>query len=200
MGRDLTTNLKKSTNIAIVANFKLGLESLCASVSLSEIIAKFIGVEGHYALSIYYLDVYPAGCEELTKKVKIYNKIGEKTLYIKFPVKSVEKVTYRLIENDTYFELGLVDFKGKKPVNKTLSIWEDRERIEMLVGVGFENEAELEKLVPYSKKIINKFLFNKSNLRGDNLVSGVMELFLREGVTPTNIAGLASSIYYSSVA
>ncbi len=198
MGGDFTLSLKKSTNIAIIANPKLGLESLCASIALSEIINKFLETEKDYVVSVYYLSDLPKEADELSQKIKIYSKIGEKTLYVTFPAETVDKVTYAIKETSKEFELGLIGFKGKKPVKDLLKIVEEEEKFEMVVGVGFSDEKELEDSVPYSKKIENKFIFNKTNLIGDTLVDGVMALFLKEKVKPTKLSGLAFAIYYSS--
>lgn len=199
MGGDFTNNLKKSTNIAIIANDKLGLESLCASIALSEIINKFLETETDFVVSIYFLSDLPKEFESIKDKIKVFNKIGEKTLYLKFSAETVEKVIYNIIDNTKEFELGLVGFKGKKPAKESLSIREEEEKFEMVVGVGFENTEEFEKNVPYVRKIENKFVFNKTNLIGETLVDGVMDLFLKEKVKPTKIASLAFATYYSTL-
>lgn len=197
MGGDFTTNLKKSSNIAVIANTEYGAESLCASVALSEMIYKFLEKESDYLVSIYYLDTLPIGINNLAKKIKIYNKIGEKTLYVSFKANGVEKITYNLVEETNNFEIGLVGYTGKKNVKDILNTRVEEENIEMVVGVGFDSEEDLEKKVKYTKKISKKFVFNKKNLNGDTLVDGALDLFLREKVKPSKLASLAFSTYYS---
>ena len=96
--------------------------------------------------------------------------------------------------------MGLVGFKGKKPVKDLFKILEEEEHYEMVVGVGFIDNKEFIEAVPFIKKIENQFLFNRTNLIGYTLGDGVMDLFLKEKIKLTKLASLAFVTYYSNMA
>ena len=189
--KNFAGELEKSKNVGVVANADFALDALCAAVGLSELIKVFLESLEDYVVSVYYLENLPHGADIITDKVKIFNKIGEKTLYIRFPSKGVEKVQYDLDETKKRFQLSLVGFKGSIKNKKAVEMKEEREHFDMLVGVGFKDEEEFFKKVPYAKKADKTFVFNKENLEGISLTEGVIDLFFKEKVKPSHNASLA---------
>lgn len=197
-GADFNSNLKNSKNIAIIANGNKGLESFCAGVALLELVNTFLSKTDGFSVSLFYLSSLPIGSEVLSKKVKVKTKIGEKTVYIKFPIESVSKVTYDWDDSEKEFTVGLVGVKGKTVKKDKVHFIEQREKFDMCIGVGFTNEENFVKQIPYVKKSKHLFVFNNKNLEGANLVDGVIQLYFSENVKPNDVASLAFFTFLSS--
>jgi len=188
---DFSNNLKNSKNIAIVCDTTKGLDSLCAAIGLRELITAFLKEEENFSAEVYFLSPLPEGSEEFTQNITIFDKIGEITLYIKFPSENVEKVTYDFDNKKKEFNLGLTGFKKVKGYKEKIEFKEERENFNYVVGIGFEDKKEFETIVPYVKTIKNQFIFNHKNLKGDSLVEGVVDIYFTEKVKPTKLASLA---------
>lgn len=197
-GADFNSNLKESKNIAVVVNTEKGLEGFCAAVALTELINTFLSKSQGFNVSTYYLSSFPLGSENLVKRLKVKSKIGEKTVYIKFPIESVSKVTYDYDDSEKEFKIGLVGVKGKTVEKEKVNFKEQREKFDMCIGVGFASEDKFANQVPYVKKSKHAFVFNKKNLGGTNLVDGVIQLYFSENVKPNRNASLAFFTFLSS--
>ncbi|PIR43245.1 hypothetical protein COV24_03795 [candidate division WWE3 bacterium CG10_big_fil_rev_8_21_14_0_10_32_10] len=192
--KNFTKDLQESKNIAIIADSTKRLDSLCASIGLSELIKTFLGKKSSYVVSVYFLGALPLGFDVIKKQVKVFNKIGEKTLYIRFPADNVEKVQYDFDEIKKEFNLGLVGYTYSDKCNVTFD--EIFEKFDMAVGVGFKDNKDFVNKVPYIKKI-PQFIFNKNNLDGSSLVEGVIDLFFKENVKPSKKASLSFFTFLS---
>lgn len=197
MGRDFGNKLKSSKNIAIIADTKKGLEALCSSIALKEIVDIFLKNEEGFVVTLYYLSSLPKEVGELQNRVKINTTIGEQTLYVRFKSKGIKKVLYDYNEKKQQFELGVVGFKGEAN-SKSVSYNLEKERVDMALGVGFLSESDFKVKVPYIKTCENIFVFNKTVLNSKTLINGIMELYTKEGIDFTNLASLSFFTYFKN--
>lgn len=188
---DFSANLKKSKNIAIICDITKGLDSLCSAIGLRELILAFLKAEDQFSAEVYYLAPIPQEALELADSLTIFNKIGERTLYIKFPSQNVEKVTYDFDVKKKEFNLGLTGFKKVKGYKDKIEFKEEQEKFDFAVGIGFEDKKDFENIVPFVKTIKNQFIFNKKNLKGSSLVEGIIDVYFTEKVKPSKLASLA---------
>lgn len=190
--------LKSSRNIAIIADVTSSADSLCASIALMEIVREFLASSENFIISVYYLGDIPQVCEKLLADTKIYQKIGVRTLNIMLPIKEVDKILYNFEKESTEFKFSLVGFKGKAAgVIKNTKYKIESEKIDFIIGVGFKSESHLEKQVPYAKKIPNKHIFNKENMKSKSLCDGIFDIFCKEGIRPSQVASKAFFTYFS---
>lgn len=189
--KNFSKDLKDSSNIAVIANTPNGLDALCASIGIRELIYSFLKDKDDFSVEVYYLDNLPHGSEVFEKDIKIYNKIGEKTLKINFPTEKTEKIQYNFDEKSKKFEIQLVGFKGSLEDNKSqVDFKVDTETFDLVVGVGFKSDSSLFEAVPYVKDV-PAFIFNRKNMQGDTLCNGVIDLYFKEKVVPSKLASLA---------
>jgi len=188
---DFSKNLKNSKNIAIICDTTRGLDSLCAAIGLRELITAFLKEEENFSAEVYYLAPLPSDSLDFTQGLTIFDKIGERTLYISFPSDNVEKVTYDFDAKRKEFNLGLTGFKKVKSYKEKIVFKEEREHFDFAVGIGFGDKKEFETIIPYVKTVKNQFIFNDKNLKGGSLVEGIVDIYFTEKVKPTKLASLA---------
>ncbi len=194
----LQKTLKNSKNIAIVADTLCGEDSLCASISLMELIKEFlVSLEG-FVVSVYLIGEIPPKCEKLLEDTKVYQKIGVRTLNITLQVNSADKILYDFEKENKKFNFSLVGFKGsKKDIIKNTKYVVTKEKIDFVIGLGFKSESDLEAKIPYTKKIHDKHIFNTETMKSKSLCDGVFDMFCKEGIHPSSVASKAFFTYFS---
>ncbi|HHH14121.1 MAG TPA: hypothetical protein ENJ78_00245 [candidate division WWE3 bacterium] len=197
--RFVNKNNNDFLNIAIIANPSMGLDALCASIGLKELIKLSLkDKKQDISIDIYYLATLPFGAEILRDKAKVKNKLGEKSLEIEFPAESLEKVLYDYNQEKKSFKISLVGFKGKKPLKKEISFKEVKEEFDLMIGLGFKDIKEFERYHTEIKSTSKKEVFNKENLKSKSLTEGIMDLFYSEKIKPSKTASVAFFTYLSS--
>ncbi len=185
-------------NIAIIANPLNGLDSLCASIALKELIKSAIPKNRNISVDIYYLDNLPFGSEILKDTSKIKNNLGEKSLEITFPTTNTSKVTYNYEQKAKVFKINLIGFEGKIPLKKDIKFKEVKETFDLIIGMGFKDIKNFEEYHKEIETAKRKEIFNIKNLNSKSLTEGIMDLFYKEKIKPNKTASLAFFTYLSS--
>jgi len=189
--RDFSEKLKKSLNIAIIANPKNELDSLCASIAFKQIVDVFLDLNQEYRTSIYYLnDKLPTEHTVFNEKIKIFSKIGQKTTRISINTGNVEKVMHSF--KNSAVDLVITN-NSVKIDTKSISIVEENEKIDFVIALGYGKKEELIKDVDYVKDVEDIFCFDKKIAfkKAKSLTEGVMTMFFDEKVKPNKLSALA---------